>query len=143
MAPCLICILLMLMGAGCHKQVAEPAKSAEGCIDAQVARLRELPEKTHLTTLDGLTVDLQEFFDACAQKGPHCALYTKFYYWENEVKEIESNSTRGRVRHKVRLYYNPVSTCFPDKVNPGRTHGDVVETYDPQGFFMGLGVYMG
>jgi hypothetical protein len=70
-------------------------------------------------------------------------LYAKFYYWENKVKEIESESTHGWVRHKVRMYYNLMSTCYPDKVNPGRDHGDVFESYDPEGRFMGLGVYMG
>ena len=139
----LICILIGFLIAGCHKQTKASTQTPEECIDAIVARLNELPDKRYLPTLDGQSVDLQEFFDACAQKGSHCALYEKFYYWKNEVKEIESNSTRGRVRHKVRMYFNPLSTCYPEKVNPGRTHGDVVETYDPEGFFMGLGVYMG
>lgn len=143
MARCLVCIFIGFLIAGCHKQIAEPAKSPQECIDDIVTRLKELPDKRYLSTLDGQAVDLHEFFDACAQKGPHCALYTKFYYWENKVKEIESYSTRGRVRHKIRMYFNPLSTCYPEKVHPGRTHGDVVETYDPEGSFMGLGVYMG
>lgn len=142
-ARSLVCILLGLLIAGCHKQAAVPEQSPEECIDAIVARLQELPAKPYLVTLDGQAVNLQEFFDACAQKWPHCALYAKFYYWANEVKEIESISTGGRVRHKVRMYYNPLSTCHPENVNPGRTHGDVVETYDPEGLFMGLGIYMG
>ena len=140
---CHLCILLGLLVAGCHKKAPAPVDSPEECIDKIVGRLKELPEKTHLETLDGQSVNLQEFFDACARKWPHCALYTKFYYWASEVKKIESKSTAGRVRHKARMYYNPLSTCHPDKVNPGRTHGDVVEIYDGEGAFMGLGVYMG
>lgn len=139
----LVCILLGILIAGCHTPAPAPERSPEACLDDIVARLKKLPEKPYLSTLDGQAVNLQEFFDACAQKWPHCALYAKFYYWANEVKEIESDSTRGRVRHKVRMYFNPLSTCYPENVNPGRSHGDVVEIYDPEGIFMGLGVYMG
>jgi hypothetical protein len=142
-ALAICCMLLGFLVAGCHKTAPAPARSPKECIDEILARLKELPEKSYLTTLDGQSVDLQEFFDACARKWPHCALYAKFYYWASEVKEIESKSTAGRVRHRARMYYNPLSTCHPEHVNPGRTHGDVVEIYDEDGAFMGLGVYMG
>lgn len=143
MARRLVCILLGALVAGCHTLAPAPERPPDGCIDDIVTRLKELPTKQYLSTLDGQAVNLQEFFDTCAQKWPHCALYAKFYYWANEVKEIESDSTRERVRHKVRMYFNPLSTCYPEYVNPGRTHGDVVEIYNPEGIFMGLGVYMG
>ncbi len=143
MARRFVCILLGVLVASCHTLAPAPVRSPEACLDDIVARLKELPENPYLSTLDGQTVNLQEFFDACAQKWPNCALYAKFYYWANEVKEIKSESAHGRVHHKIRMYFNPRSTCYPENVNPGRTHGDVVEIYDSEGIFMGLGVYMG
>ena len=47
------------------------------------------------------------------------------------------------IQHRVRVYYNLMSTCHPDRIDPGRTHGDVAEFYDEKGEFMGLAVYMG
>jgi hypothetical protein len=41
------------------------------------------------------------------------------------------------------MYLNPLSTCHPDRVNPGRIYGDVAEFYDDDGEFMGLAVYLG
>ena len=106
-------------------------------------RLEKLPEKIYLSTLDGQQVNLQEFFEKCSQNWPYCVLYPKFYYWKTEIKSIESKSETGIVQHKIRMYYNFFSTCNPENVDPGRTHGDVVEYYDTGGFFMGLGVYIG
>jgi hypothetical protein len=36
-----------------------------------------------------------------------------------------------------------MSTCYPDRKDPGQTHGDVAEFYDEKEGFMGLAVYMG
>ena len=140
---CFYGILFLVLVAGCHKEAPAPRPSPQECIDEIAARIKDLPQKPVLPTLDGQAVNLQEFFNACARKRPDCALYAKFYYWASEVKEIESKSSAGRVRHKIRMYYNPVSICLPEKVNPGRTHGDVAEIYDSNGIFMGLAVYMG
>jgi hypothetical protein len=37
----------------------------------------------------------------------------------------------------------PISTLCPQRYDPHKTHGDVVEFYDGKGQFMGLSVYMG
>ena len=44
---------------------------------------------------------------------------TALTFWQNKVKKIESTYTSGWVLHKARMYYNPLSTCYPEKVNPG------------------------
>ncbi len=143
MARCLIGILLGVLVTGCHALRSAPGPSQEDCLYEIARRVKKLPAKTYLSTLDGQKINLQEFFDRCARNWPNCALYDKFYYWKNTVKEIESISVSGRVRHKIRMYENPKSICYPEKISPGRTHGDVFEIYDADGIFMGLGVYMG
>ncbi len=143
MARYLVGILLGVFITGCHALAPAPEQSQEDCLYEIARRVKKLPEKLYLPTLDGQNVNLQEFFDACLQKWPDCALFEKFYYWKSEVMEIESMSSSGPVRHKIRMYYNPLSICYPERINPGRTHGDVFEIYDPGGIFMGLGVYMG
>lgn len=79
----------------------------------------------------------------CRRLFPDCVLYPKFYHWINEIKEMAAQTSRGIVRHRIRTYYNLLSTCYPDRIDPGRTHGDVAEFYDEKGAFMGLAVYMG
>ena len=106
-------------------------------------RIREAPEKEYLHTLDGLKVRLQDFFSQCQDNAPDCVLFAKFYHWDNEVKQVVSMTDTGSVGHRIRAYYNPLSICRPQKIHPGRTHGDVAEFYDAWGQFMGLAVYMG
>ena len=141
--PAYALLSVMLVLAGCQTIASVPESSAESCLDKITRHVRKLPPKQVLNTLDGQDVNLQEFFDKCAQDWSHCALYSKFYYWKNEVKTIKSKSEMGIVEHKIRMYYNPLSICHPEKVDTGRTHGDVAEFYDSEGIFMGLGVYMG
>ena len=106
-------------------------------------RVREAPEKEYLYTMDGQAVRLQDFFYQCQGKAPDCILFTKFYHWENEVKTVVYRTDSGPVEHRIRAYYSPLSICQPQKIHPGRTHGDVAEFYDARGQFMGLAVYMG
>ena len=70
-------------------------------------------------------------------------MFPKFYHWDHEIKWVVSTTARGPLKHKIRVYYNPWSICHPEKVDPGRTHGDVAEFYDEKDEFMGLAVYMG
>ena len=137
-----IFILFVLFGV-CSAGSAGPDIEATQCIDACIEKIRSLPELEYLHTLDGRNVSLEEFFMQCLKNWPHCALYRKFYYWQNEIIEIESKGTKGRITHKIRCYYNCVSTCYRDRSDPGRTHGDVAEFYDQTGAFMGLAVYTG
>ena len=81
---------VMLVLAGCQTIASVPESSAESCLDKIARHVRKLPQKQVLTTLDGQDVNLEEFFETCAQNWPHCALYSKFYYWKNEVKTIKS-----------------------------------------------------
>lgn len=74
---------------------------------------------------------------------PACPLPEKFYYWKSKVKTVTSKTEHGEVTHKVRIYYNYLSTCEPDQIDPEKTHGDIAEFYDAKGEFMGLAVYSG
>jgi hypothetical protein len=128
---------------GCSSAPVASQPAAADCMREMSHRIREAPIKEYLHTLDGQAVRLQDFFNQCQQEAPDCILYAKFYHWENEVKKIVSRSDRGPVEHRIRAYYNPLSICQPQKIHPGRTHGDVAEFYDAGGRFMGLAVYMG
>jgi hypothetical protein len=97
----------------------------------------------YLQTLDGQQILLAEIFATCLSNWPMCVLYEKFYYWQTEVKEIKSNTPRGEIQHKIRMYHNCLTTCDPEGCDPRKTHGDVAEFYDENGCFMGLAVYMG
>jgi hypothetical protein len=138
-----VCLLFLAIHGGCQILSSKVESSHEDCIDQINLQLEKLPEKKYLITLDDQKVDLQEFFEKCSRNQPYCVLNPKFYYWRNEIRVIESNSETGMVQHKIRMYYNILSTCYPKKEDTGRTHGDVVEFYDTEGIFMGLGVYMG
>jgi hypothetical protein len=70
-------------------------------------------------------------------------MFEKFYYWENEIREVVSDTVNGRVRHKIRCYINCLSTVCPQISDPLKTHGDIAEFYDAEGNFMGLAVYLG
>ena len=122
---------------------AESTPAEEDCIGKMARRIRQAPEKEYLQTLDGQDVRLQEFFNRCRDQAPDCVLFEKFYHWDNEIRQVVSRSERGSVAHRIRAYYNPLSTCRPQRAHPGRTHGDVAEFYDTGGRFMGLAVYMG
>jgi hypothetical protein len=109
----------------------------------RIEEIRKLPEKRFIETLDGQQVELNEFFRRCLKNWPHCSLYHKFYYWDSEVIETISDSSKGRIKHKVRIYCNCLSMARDDKTNPDKTHGDVAEFYDENEVFMGIAVYMG
>jgi len=105
--------------------------------------IKSLPNKHYLHTLDGQDVALANFYAQCQALHPWCCLYEKFYYWRNETKSVISDTPRGSIAHRIRLYYNGMSTYCSDRRDPEKTHGDVAEFYDAQGVFMGLAVYMG
>lgn len=128
---------------GCTSAPVDGQPTAEDCLGEASRRVRRAPEKKYLQTLDGQAVRLQEFFNQCRERAPDCILFAKFYHWENEVQQVVSMTDSGPVEHRIRVYYNPLSICRPQKTHPGRTHGDVAEFYDARGRFMGLAVYMG
>ena len=129
---------------GCTSTPVASQSSTEDCLGQVTRRIRQAPEKEYLHTLDGQEVRLQDFFNQCRDSAPDCILFAKFYHWENEVKSVVSRTDSGRpIEHRIRAYYNPLSICRPQKIHPGRTHGDVAEFYDAGGQFMGLAVYMG
>ena len=138
-------ITLFLVGGystGCTgTQVNSAAR--RNCMAELSQIIREAPEKKYLHTLDGRNVRLEEFFNQCEKNSPNCILFPKFYYWQNEVIGVVSQTENGPQEHKVRAYYNPLSICHPERTHPGRTHGDVAEFYNQRGDFMGLAVYMG
>jgi hypothetical protein len=136
--------LMLFMGCA-HPSSEKPAavSTEAACMAEIVEKTRRAPAKKWITTLDGQQVEVREFIDLCHRYQPDCILYEKFYHWQRETKTVVSEGADGAVSHLIRVYLNPLSVCFPAKVDSGRTHGDVVEFYDEKGAFMGLAVYMG
>ena len=137
-----ICAVLFVF-CGCSGLPAQSKTTPDQCLAQNIQRLRNLPERKFLDTMDGRQIALEAFYLQCERLWPSCALYRKFYYWKSEVIDITSQTHSGQAEHQIRIYYNLLSTCYPEKTDPGRTHGDVAEFYDPSGKFMGLAVYMG
>ena len=111
--------------------------------DKQIIKIRTFPDLRYLQTLDGQNVLINEFYAKSLIFFPRCLLYKKFYYWDNETREVISKTKNGNVKHTIRCYNNCRSTICPEMADPLKTHGDVAEFYDQNGHFMGLSVYMG
>jgi len=132
---------LLFAGTG---QLNDSKISSGDCIEQLTIQTEEAVKIDFLLTLDGQRVFLEEFFVTCDQYGtPECVLFEKFYNWQSEVKTITSISRKGVVSHTIKVYYNPASICYPERVNPLRIYGDVAEFYDDCGEFMGIIVYIG
>lgn len=129
-----------LLSMGC---TAHHITSTEDCIEMLDRQMNHAPKKHYLLTLDGQKIPLDQFFQQCRVRMPVCTLPEKFYHWKSEVKTVTSNTEHGKVTHQVRIYYNYLSTCKPDQIDPKKTHGDIAEFYDAKGEFMGLAVYAG
>jgi hypothetical protein len=126
--------------------VAAPLENVENCVNAAAERtkvIKALPTKTHIQTLDGKIVSLRQFFAHCHAMFPWCGMFEKFYYWEHEIREVISDTLNGRVKHRIRCYFNCLSTICPQMCDPLKTHGDIAEFYDTEGNFMGMAVYVG
>ena len=135
-------IVCMLMPAA--EVAAECDESGfSDCVYECIFKIRSLPESDFLLTLDGRRIWLADVFDECQLKWPWCCLFGKFYHWHSDIKFIVSKSSRGYVKHKIRIYHNCLTVCHPDRVDARKTHGDVAEFYNADGAFMGLAVYMG
>jgi hypothetical protein len=138
---------LLLLGMsgiwGCGLRTAPPSPKVADCFREASRAIANKPDRDCLPTLDQNCVPLQIFYDRCAALWPDCVLFPKFYHWPSRIEDRISRTPSGAVAHKIRVYFNLLSTCDPDHVDPGRTHGDVAEFYDSQGRFMGLAVYMG
>lgn len=139
----LIGIIIFLLINNCATILSIGEVNPERCVQAAIERIESLPQKNYLLTLDGQNILLEEFFNECLRYQPYCTIYKKYYYWKSEVKEIISNSSIGFLTHKVRMYQSPMSECYSEDTDPGKTHGDVAEFYDEKGVFMGLAVYTG
>ena len=126
--------------------LSENNKQPIDCLDQAVKRMiqiRLLPEMEYLDTLDGQSVLLNEFHDKCLYLFPQCSLFTKFYYWGSEIRDVASNTENGVIKHRIKCYSDCISSFCPNRSDPKKTHGDVAEFYDQRGVFMGLAVYMG
>ncbi len=142
---CSICASILIVWPQLSA-VAASAEQIKDWVNAAAERtnaIKALPVKTHIKTLDGKIVPLEQFFVACHAMFPWCGMFEKFYYWENEIREVVSDSPNGSVKHKIRCYYNCLSTICPQTCDSLKTHGDIAEFYDAEGNFMGLAVYMG
>ena len=129
-----------------HISFSESVEKLCDCLDNAIERIiyiQSLPELEYLNTLDGKAVGLNEFYAKCHRMHPKCCLFSKFYYWQNEIKEIVSVTTNGPIKQKIRCYYNCLTTYCSKNSDPRKTHGDVAEFYDSKDNFMGLSVYMG
>jgi hypothetical protein len=126
--------------------LSEDNKQPIDCLDQAIERIKEIrsfPEIKYLSTLDGQSVLLNEFYSKCHHLFPQCSLFAKFYYWQSEIREVVSNAENGMIKHKIRCYNNCLSTFCQNSCDPRKTHGDVAEFYDQIGEFMGIAVYMG
>ncbi|MGD9366898.1 MAG: hypothetical protein PVH87_14445 [Desulfobacteraceae bacterium] len=133
-----------LLSMGCTAHIGKTHITfPEDCIERLERQMKNAPKKHYLLTMDGQKVPLDQFFLKCHVHMPVCSLPEKFYHWKNEVKTVTSKTEHGKVTHKVRIYYNYLSTCKPDQIDPEKTHGDIAEFYDAKGEFMGLAVYAG
>lgn len=129
-----------------HILLSEENKQPYEGFDQAVKRIieiRSLPDMKYMHTLDGQNVLLDEFYAKCDYLFPQCCLFQKFYYWQSEIREVVSNTENGVIKHKIKCYYNCLSTFCPESCDPRKTHGDVAEFYDQRGKFMGIAVYMG
>jgi hypothetical protein len=142
-APILYALIYQLLLAGCASHSRIWVLSLDECVEQLEKQIESRPAQTHLETLDGQKVNMDEFFQLCLMNSPPCALPDKFYYWENEVKLIVSETTHGYVSHKIRSYHNYMTICRPGQIDPQKTHGDITEFYSENGEFMGLAVYLG
>jgi hypothetical protein len=140
---CLVFLGGLSLFIGSCGSLPSPSPAPVDCLEIEGQKIDAAPSRDHLQTLDGQNINLSEFIMQCRRLSPDCVLYPKFYHWKNENKHLETQTARGTVRHRVRIYYNLLSTCYPDRIDPGRTHGDVAEFYDENSVFMGLAVYMG
>jgi hypothetical protein len=139
-------IILIFLFISPHLLLSEDNKQPSDCLDQAIKRIieiRSLPEIKYIETLDGQSVFLNEFYDKCLYLFPQCSLFTKFYYWQSEIREVVSNTESGSIKHKIRCYNDCFSSFCPDCCDPRKTHGDVAEFYDQRGNFMGIAVYMG
>ena len=139
-------LLVILFGLLPSSLLAKDNKKFCDCIDRadkRIIEIRSLPALQYLQTLDGQSVLLNEFYYKSLIHFPRCLLYKKFYYWKSEIKEVVSKTKNGKIKHKIRCYNNCRSALCPEMSDPLKTHGDVAEFYDPDGNFVGLGVYMG
>ena len=121
---------------------AQPNNSLKAAF-RRILEIRSLPDMKYFYTLDGQYVLLKEFHAKCHYLFPQCCLFEKFYYWQNEIKEVVSKTEKGAVKHKIRCYHNCLSVYCPKSYDPRKTYGDVAEFYDQNGKFMGLAVYIG
>lgn len=138
------CTIILFLSP--HILLSEDNKQAYDRLGEAVRRIieiRSLPDMKYLYTLDGQHVLLAGFYAKCHSLFPQCCLFEKFYYWQNEIRTVVSNTENGAIKHKIRCYYNCLSTFCPKSCDPRKTHGDVAEFYDQSGKFMGLAVYMG
>jgi hypothetical protein len=135
--------MLSLFLVSCDLSFAKSKPSIDDCIYRLATKMESKPIQTHITTLDGQNVDLDYFFRLCRSHSPPCSLPDKCYYWKHEVKLVTSKSRSGLVKHKIRIYYNYLSTCRPDISDPKKIYGDIAEFYDKNGEFMGMAIYLG
>ena len=86
--------------------LSEGNKQHYNCLDQAFNRIEEiqsLPLKKYLYTLDGQNVLLKEFYYKCLSLFPQCCIFTKFYYWQSEIREVVSNTKDGMKKHKIRV----------------------------------------
>jgi len=146
MAATFLAALVLAAAAlgGCASAPHGSSDAADDCLARMALEVRAAAPRETIQTLDGQQVPLAEFFDKCLDAWPGCVLFEKFYHWPGSVKTVEGAGPNGRGGYRVRAYFNPLSTCLPERASAaGTVHGDVAEIYDLRGEFMGLAVHMG
>lgn len=135
--------ILILLTSACTTTGLQNRPQGNACLEKEIQRLENLPEKKAITTLDQQKIYLGEFSGTSSPRLPGCILPYKFYHWRNEVKEVFSKHFNHSIKHQIRAYYNLTSTCYPEKRGAAQPYGDVAEFYDVNRTFMGFAVYLG
>jgi len=138
--------LLLLLHLAPLKHLYAEIADQKKCIALaceETLRIKALPQRAYLRTLDGQMIPLDQLFHTCEAMFPWCCLFDKFYYWSSEVMEFSLPTPDGQVTYTARCYRNSLSKHCPEMSDALKTHGDVAEYYNQNGRFIGLGVYMG
>lgn len=118
------------------------------CIENKKAEVDSKPEKSYIIGLNGEKIGL-ELYRSYSKVDILAIMPDRFYYWENEIREVEDRNSDGRiVEHKIRIYWNFCSSCgcpgeFNTKNDPQAKFGDFAEIYDENDRFMGFVSYTG
>lgn len=117
------------------------------CYKQREKEITKLPSKANIITLDGQEVSLSILFNYMDMDD--LIRFSRFYYWPSVTKEFVSKVSGKTVKHMIRAYFSPCTTCGNPmgtiKDDPlARGLGDITEFYEKgTNKFMGFVIYRG